>query len=112
MIPAVPAVAPNKSEDRMRIDALERENAKLRADIALIRGTIEYLRIHSSWPAEWVVAHGGAVEPGPDDPVDDAAAETRATEEVPAAEETTPAETQTETPVEGDDAKEPEPSAG
>lgn len=120
MIPAVPVAAAGKREELMRIDALERDNAQLRAKVALMEGTIEYLRIHSAWPAEWVVAHGGAVEPGPDDPVEESEQETveitegnesaRATEEVPAAEETTPA-ADTETPSEVAETSDPEPSA-
>ena len=68
MIPAVPIVP--KSEEFMRIAALEAELAQMRKKFALLEDTLEYLRSNSAWPKEWVLAHGGAVEPGPDDTVD------------------------------------------
>lgn len=99
MIPAVPIVPTSKSEDRLRIDALETELARSKAKLALLEDTIEYLRIHSSWPKEWVLAHGGAVEPGPDDSVDPAEQETVEIQDGDAASPATPSDAVAEEPT-------------
>lgn len=123
MIPAIPVAPPTKREELMRIDALETDLARAKAKIALLEDTIEYLRIHSAWPNEWVQAHGGATEPGSDevteqsDPaeqetlkINEAEATTPATEDPPVADETT-SEADTETTSETTESADPEPSA-